>query len=395
MSTQWVWNNTTQVCFGENAVKEHMKTFVQPRTRVLCTFGGGSINANGCRADVQAALDELGCEVKWEGGICPNPQYDRLYEIIQSAKEYRPDLLISVGGGSICDATKFISLAVKLEEGQDPWNIVIKKQFPASSMPFGAVMTLPATGSEWNCGFVISRASEKLKLAVSSPLCYPKWSLLDPRYTMSLPVRQLRNGVYDALIHCIDRFITPQIVPMFDNFWMSVMKELIEIGPDVIKPDSPIELRERLIVAALFAINGIFSLEKELDRGVHIIGHMLTVKYGIDHAASLSIVIKPFLENQISKKVTEMAKTAEFVFGVREGTEEDKARIFIDRFVQFTKDLGMPMKVSDWEGAVIGENDVEELVKLVMNTTGGLSFGFRNSMITEDDTRSIFKQSVY
>ena len=209
-------------------------------------------------------------------------------------------------------------------------------------------MTLPATGSEWNCGFVISRASTKSKLSVDCTLCYPYFSLLDPRYTMTLPVRQLRNGVYDALIHCIDRYVTPQIVPMFDNFWMSVVKELIEIGPDVVKEGSSIELHERLIVAALFAINDIFSLEKENDRGIHIIGHMLTAKYGIDHAATLSIIVKPFLENQMHKKIYELARTAEFVYGKHDGTDEEKAQYFVDKFIQFTRDLGMPMKVSDW-----------------------------------------------
>lgn len=395
MTKRWVWNNTTQVCFGQNVVKEYMKTFVEPRTRVICTFGGGSIDKNGCRKDVEEALQELQCEVKWEGGICPNPQYDRLVEITAVIKEYKPDILISVGGGSVCDATKFLALAAKLDNDADSWDdIIIKHKFPSSAIPIGAVMTLPATGSEWNCGFVISRKSENMKLAAVTPLCYPRWSLLDPRYTMTLPVRQLKNGVYDSLIHCIDRYVTPQIVPMFDNFWMSVVKELIEIGPDVIKEGSSMELHERLIVAALFAINGIFSLEKENDRGIHIIGHMLTVKYGIDHAATLSIVVKPFLENQINKKMTEMAKTAEFVFGKTDGTEEEKARYFIERITQFTKDLGMPMKVSDWEGAVIGENDVDELVQMVMKTTGGKPFGYHNEMVTEEDTRSILLQSV-
>lgn len=395
MSVRWFWNNTTQLCFGQNVVKQHMRTFVKPHTRVLCTFGGGSIDANGCRRDVEEALSELECEVRWEGGICPNPEYDRLLEITNSIKEYQPDLLLSVGGGSICDATKFLALAGKTKEGEDPWNIVIKHEFPSTAFPIGDVMTLPATGSEWNCGFVISRKSEKIKLATVTPLCYPKFSLLDPRYTMTLPVRQLKNGVYDSLIHCIDRYITPQIVPMFDDFWMSVVKELITIGPDVIKPNSSMELHERLMMAALFAINGIFSLQKESDRGIHIIGHMLTVKYGIDHAATLSIVVKPFLENQLHKKMTEMAKTAEFVFGVTEGTEEEKARAFIEHICKFTKNLGMPMKVTDWEGAVVGENDVEELVQMVMNTTGGKPFGYHNEMVTEEDTRSIFKQSVF
>ena len=394
MSTKWLWCNTTRVCFGQNAVREHMKDFVAPKTRVLCTFGGGSIEKNGSKSDVQAALDELECEVKWAGGIQPNPEFDTVMEIVKIAKEYKPDLLMAVGGGSVADATKFIGLAAMLEDGKDPWNIIVKKEFPEKSLPVATVMTLPATGSEWNCGFVISRHSEKIKLAIMNPMCYPKFSLLDPRYTMTLPVRQLKNGVFDALVHCIDRYVTPQIVPMFDNMWMSVMKELLTIGRDVVKPNSSIELHERLIIAALFAINGIFSLEKELDRGVHVIGHMLTVKYGVDHAASLSMVIKPFLENQIPKKLEIMAKSGEFLFDAK-GTDEEKAHAFVDGIYQFAKDIGMPVKVHEWElGATIGENDLEELVQMVMHTTGGKPFGYQNSMLNEDDTRSILQQSL-
>lgn len=395
MTRKWLWDNTTQLCFGENAVKENLKTFVKPHTRVLCTFGGGSIDKNGSRQDVNESLKELECEVKWEGGILPNPQYDRLVEITAVIREYKPDLLIAVGGGSVSDATKFLAIAAKLDENADSWEeIMVKQHFPSTAITMGTVMTLPATGSEWNCGFVISRKSQNMKLSVDCTLCYPLFSLWDPRYTMTLPLRQLRNGVYDSLIHCIDRYVTPVIVPMFDNFWLSVVKELIEIGPEVIKEGSSIELHERLIEASLFAINGVFSLEKECDRGIHIIGHMLTAKYGIDHAATLSIIVKPFLENQMHKKLTILAKSAEFVYGKHDGTEEEKAQFFVDKIIQFTKDLGMPMKVSDWEGAEIGENDVEEIVQMVMKTTNGKSFGWNNSMVSEEDTRTILKQSV-
>ena len=179
---------------------------------------------------------------------------------------------------------------------------------------------------------------------------------------------------------------------MFDNFWLGVVKELLTIGPQLLQPDASVELHERLMVAALFAINGIFSLEKTLDRGIHIIGHMLTAKYEIDHAATLSIVCRPFLENQLPHKKEIMARSGEFLFGAT-GSDDEKARAFIDGIDKFTHDMQMPVKVSEWEGATIAQGDVEELVRMVMKTTHEKPFGY-GGLVTEDDTRAILTQCV-
>lgn len=375
-------------------MKEHMHKYVQPGSKVLCTFGFGSIDRNGARKDVEEALSALKCEVTWQGGICPNPEYDQLLEILEVIKEKKPDVLLAVGGGSVLDGTKFLATAFYLQPGEDPWKtIFLDKRLPDKALPIGAVMTLPATGSEWNGGFVVSRHATREKLAAFGLKTFPVFSLLDPRYTMTLPVRQLRNGVYDALIHCIDRYVTTREVPMFDDFYLSVCKELIAIGPDVIKEGSSIELRERLIVAALFAINGIFSLPKPNDRGIHIIGHMLTVKWGIDHAATLSIVTAPFLQNQIKHKKKIMAKSAEVIFGVTQGSDEEKAQAFVDGIKKFTIDLGMPFKASDWPGVKVEDGDVDDLVQLVMNSTDGQPFGV-DGCVTSEDTKWILEQSI-
>jgi alcohol dehydrogenase YqhD (iron-dependent ADH family) len=393
MTVKFLWQNTTQVYFGEGAVKEHLSKYISPGSKVICTFGGGSIDSNGARSDVQSVLDSLHCTTLWQGGICPNPEYDHLLTIVATVKSERPDLLLAVGGGSVCDATKFIAAAASLDPGNDPWDTIMKKKaFPSTVYPIGAVMTLPATGSEWNSVFVVSRRATREKLGCFDPTVFPKFSLLDPRYTMTLPLRQLRNGVFDALIHCIDRYVTPQLSPMFDDFYLSVVKELLEIGPQIVQPGASVALHERLIVAALFAINGFFSLTKPNDRGTHIIGHLLTAKYGIDHAATLSIVTKPFLENQLKHKTPIMARSAEFLFGAT-GTADEKARLFVEKIGQFAKDLGLPSKVSDWEGAVVSPGDVDDLVTMIFATTGGKPFG-AGGCVTEADTRAILEQVV-
>ena len=391
---KWFWCNTTQVGFGADAVKEHIPKFVQPGWKVLCTFGGGSIEKNGARSDVQAALDQLKCEVRWEGGIPPNPEYNRLIEIAAVARAWKPDLLLAVGGGSILDGTKFISCAAVLPEGEDAWEtVIVKHSFTGTPLRLAAVMTLPATGSEWNNGFVVSRRSIKAKLAGAYPGTYPFFSLLDPKYTMTLPPRQLRNGVYDAITHCIDLFLTPQRVPMMDHFWMAVMKELVDIGPEVVKEGSSLELHERLIMAASFALNQIFCLGKEGCAGIHMIGHQLTSKYGIDHGATLAIVTGPFLETQFEARKPLLAETAEYVFGVREGTEDEKARAFIDRMNQFIETIGQPRKVSDWEGVKVEAGDVEEVTKMVMESVGGKPFG-HHGCGTEEVCRKVLQQVI-
>ncbi|OHT00658.1 alcohol dehydrogenase, iron-containing family protein [Tritrichomonas foetus] len=392
---KFFWNNTTQIGFGENAVKDHLPKFVKPNSRILCTFGGGSIDKNGARKDVQEALDALKCEVRWEGGIPPNPEYDRLIEIVDIVKTWKPDLLLAVGGGSVLDGTKFIAVASMQPEGTDLWDTVCVKQNAKDvHWPLASVMTLPATGSEWNNGFVVSRRSQGWKVGCVGYTAYPEFSLLDPRYTMTLPVRQLRNGIFDAFCHCVDAFLTPLETPMFDDFWMSVCKELVTIGVPLLQPNSSLELHSRLIVAASFALNYILGLGQEQCWAIHQIGHMLTAKYDIDHGTSLAMCMPHFMETQFEQRKVKFAKMAEFVFGVKEGTVDEKARALIQKITQWRDDLGIPGIVSRWEGAKISPGDADELAKKAIQQSGhGQNLGFRGCC-TEDVAREVLKKVI-
>jgi alcohol dehydrogenase YqhD (iron-dependent ADH family) len=255
------------------------------------------------------------------------------------------------------------------------------------------VITLPATGSEWNAGFVISRRSISQKRGCSTPLAYPQFSLIDPVYTLTLPARQLRNGVYDALTHCLDLSFAPVSLPLLENCYNGLIRERVAIGRDLVKEGSSLELRERLIMAASFAVNGMLTLGKPGCFGIHRIGHQRTVKYGIDHGATLAICTRACLLSQFEARKAWYATAAEIVFGIWSGTVEEKARAFIDELQKFIVDLGLPVKVSDWPGAVVQPGDVEEIVRWVLETEGKPAVGDGGSF-TEEIVRGILTQVV-
>ncbi|OHS95227.1 alcohol dehydrogenase, iron-containing family protein [Tritrichomonas foetus] len=398
LQMKWLWQNRAQIGFGKDAVKEHLNKFVTPKSKVLCLFGGGSIDKNGARSDVNDALSKLKCEVRWEGGIPPNPEYDRLVEIVSVVKEFKPDVLLAVGGGSVIDGTKFIAVAATYEgENIDYWDeIIIKKSFQGTPLYFGAVLTIPATGTEWNHFFSVSRRSINWKAAATGYVnCYPQFSLIDPKYTMTLPVKQIRNGVFDAFTHCADFVLAPiDENKLFDNFMFSVMKELVEIGPEVVKPNSSLELHERLIVCASFALNTLFNLGRFGCFSIHHIADRLTAKYGIDHGATLSMVMPVFYEHTFEARKERFAAAAEFIFDVHEGTVEDKARLFLENVNKFIDSIGIAKKVSDWEGVTINENDVDEVTNMVMEQTNkGQPFGCGNCG-TPELVRSVLKKVI-
>ena len=210
---------------------------------------------------------------------------------------------------------------------------------------------------------------------------------------MTLPARQLRNGLYDAMTHCIDIVMTPYPVPMKDDFFYSVMRELVDIGVPLMQPNSSLELHARLIQAASFALNYILALGMPQCCAIHVIGHMLTARWEIDHGATLSIVTPVLLQKFIKEREYKLARAAESVFDVRTGSDAEKAQAFITYISQWIKDLGLPTKVSEWEGAKIEADDVERVTKMVMDSVGGKPYGV-DGCCTEQVTREILQKVI-
>ncbi|MFZ1365550.1 MAG: iron-containing alcohol dehydrogenase, partial [Brachymonas denitrificans] len=203
------YQNPTRILFGQGSIAKLAKA-VPASARVLLLYGGGSVLKNGTLDEVKAALATAGIgHVSEFSGIEPNPTFETLMRAVQQVKAEQIDFLLAVGGGSVIDGTKFVAAAAALPEGEDPWNILLTGgRVVKSALPFGSVLTLPATGSEMNNGGVITKAATHDKLPFSSRCTYPQFSVLDPTKTFTLPKRQVANGVVDAFVHITEQYLT-------------------------------------------------------------------------------------------------------------------------------------------------------------------------------------------
>lgn len=222
------FKNPTKILFGKGQI-EGLSKEVSKESNVLLLYGGGSIKKNGVYNQVMNALSEH--KVVEFGGIPPNPEYSVLMEALKVIKKEKIDFLLAAGGGSVIDGTKFLSAAA-FYEGDNPWDLLTKGEPVEKGMPFGTVLTLPATGSEMNSGFVINREETKEKLASGGPALFPQFSILDPVVVKTIPQKQLANGVADAYMHVMEQYMTYPIGALLqDRFAESILQTLIEVAP--------------------------------------------------------------------------------------------------------------------------------------------------------------------
>lgn len=309
----FIYANPVKIIFGKDTIKEIVNEIPQG-SKVLMTYGGGSIKNNGVYDQAVKALS--GYEWYEFSGIEPNPHYETCMKAVALIKEKGIDFILSVGGGSVLDATKFIAAAVCFEGG-DPWQILSKRSEVKKALPFGDIITLPATGSEMNAGAVITRAETQEKLAFGSPYTYPKFSVLDPTVTYSLPPRQVGNGVVDAFVHVMEQYLTysESNALLQDHMAEAIVKTLVVEGPKALVTPTDYDVRANLMWASTWALNGWISQGVPEDWATHMIGHEITAFYGLDHAQTLAIVlpgVMTVLKEQKGKKIIRLGKE---VFG--------------------------------------------------------------------------------
>ncbi|CAG2532606.1 NADH-dependent alcohol dehydrogenase [Maribacter sp. 6B07] len=371
------FKNPTKIIFGKDTIKK-IESEIPANAKVLMLYGGGSIKKNGIYDQVTKALSNF--DVIEFGGIPANPEYDTLMKALKVIKDENISYLLAVGGGSVIDGTKFLSAAA-VYEGDTPWDILTKNVRTQKGMPFGTVLTLPATGSEMNSGAVITRAETKEKLAMGGPGLFPEFSVLDPQVITSIPERQLVNGITDAFTHVLEQYMTyPIEASLQDRFAESIMQTLIEVAPKVIKDPTDYKPAADFMWSCTMALNGLIQKGVPGDWAVHMMGHELTALFGIDHARTLAIVAPSHYKYNFEAKKEKLAQYGERVWNITEGSVDDKAYAAIEKTEAFFQELGIDTKLSDYTKEY--EGTAEEIAKRF--TDRGWKLGERQALMPED-----------
>ncbi|MEM9390661.1 MAG: iron-containing alcohol dehydrogenase [Bacteroidota bacterium] len=339
------FKNPTKILFGKDQIQK-LSQEIPRDANVLLLYGGGSIKENGIYEQVKAALE--GYNLEEFGGIPANPEYDVLMEALKMVREKNITFMLAVGGGSVIDGVKFISAAARYK-GEDPWNILVNRLMPKKGLPFGTVLTLPATGSEMNSASVITRSSTKEKLAFSGPGVFPVFSVLDPSVVASIPERQIANGLADAFTHVLEQYMTyPVDALLQDRMAESVMQTLIEIAPGIMKDPSDYQAAANFMWSCTMALNGTIRVGVPTDWAIHMMGHELTALFGIDHARTLAIIAESHYTYNFESKKQKLAQYAERVWNITEGSTEEKAKAGIQKTTGFYQSLGIKTRLSDY-----------------------------------------------
>ncbi len=314
--------------------------------KVIILYGGGSIEKSGFLDKLKAELSDL--ELHFFKGIEANPEYTTLMKAVEYIREHKIGYMLAVGGGSVIDGAKFISGAVNY--AGDPWDVLT--QVPGctftSAVPFGCILTIPATGSESNSGAVISRSELKEKRTMGGPLFFPKFALLDPTFVATLPKRQIANGVIDAYTHTMEQYLTLKGENLLqERYAEGILSTLIEIGEKVLENPGDYELAATLMWCANQALNGVLRCGVTTDWATHMIGHELTALHGIDHAQTLAIIAPRLYEVKFESKKAKLAQYGKRVWKL-EGSDDQVARKAIAKTEEFFHKLSVKTRISEY-----------------------------------------------
>lgn len=378
--------NPTRIVFGKGRIADLSK-LVPSGAKVLVTYGGGSIKKNGTYDEVLEALKDY--TVLEFGGIEPNPTYETLMQAVEVVRKEGITFLLAVGGGSVIDGTKFIATAAHYEG--DPWEILTTFGSKIGQVvPLGAVLTLPAAGSEMNMMAVISRKETQDKLAFGHPDCFPKFAVMDPSKTFTLPQRQVANGVVDTFVHVVEQYLTyPAGGHVQDRFAEGILKTVIEFGPKALEAPEDYDIRATLMWAATVALNGIISVGVPQDWATHGLGHEITALYGLDHGQTLAVVLPSMLTVRRDSKRAKLLQYGERVWGITEGSEDERIDAAIEKTREFFEAMGTPTRFKDYG---VSAEAVDRLVAQ-LERHGATSIG-ENREVTLEVSRKVYSLSL-
>lgn len=374
--------NPTLIQFGQQQIAS-LSSLIPKEQKVLVVYGGGSIKSNGVYDQVAAALE--GFDWLEFAGVGANPTVEVLDKAVAICKQESIEFVLGVGGGSVIDGVKYIAAAAKYDgEG---WDILEGKHKVDSALALGAVLTLPATGSESNQGSVVSQAATQQKLAFLSPAVQPKFAIMDPDVMKSLPARQLANGLVDAWVHTCEQYLTsPAGALVQDGYAEALLKALKILGENFDKQDDA--WRANLMWSANQALNGLIGSGVAQDWATHMIGHELTALYGVDHARSLAIVQPSLLRNQIKAKAGKLEQMGKNVFGL--APSDDLAERTIDAIEAFYQSLDVATKLTEH-----GDDKQKAIDDVVtrLESHGMIALG-ENQAITPVQSREILDKAI-
>ncbi|MFN5147804.1 MAG: iron-containing alcohol dehydrogenase [Flavobacteriia bacterium] len=382
--------NPTRIIFGKDQLERLPQLLHEFSTskKILLAYGGGSIKSTGLFNKIMVHLKDF--EVTEFGGIEANPQFSTLMKGVELARQKGIDFILAVGGGSVIDGVKFMTGAFHYKG--DSWDVLDRKESCVfeNALPFGTILTLPATGSEANSGAVISRDEIKEKRTMGGPLFFPKFSFCDPTVVATLPKKQIANGIVDAFMHTLEQYLTyPTDNLLQERQAEAILTTLIEIGPEVLEYPNNYKAASNLMWCATHALNGNLRCGVPTDWATHMIGHELTAIYGIDHARTLAIIGPRLFENQLENKKEKLVQYGKRVWSLS-GSSEEIAKGAIERTESFFHSLGIHTHISDYSSDTA---HIAEVIRGRFEKRGWVAMGERQA-ITTDDVQSIVNNAI-
>jgi alcohol dehydrogenase YqhD (iron-dependent ADH family) len=370
--------NPVRLHFGRGVTDSLGNSVLKYGKRVLLVYGGGSIKRNGVYDHVMAQLKEAGAEVFEYSGIKPNPVIEDVDAAAAMGREKNVDIILAVGGGSVIDSAKIISITIPADHSG--WEFMKNRQKPQSAVPLIAVLTLAATGTEMNRFAVVQNNATKEKLGYGDPLTYPKESFLDPSYTISVPKDYTAYGVTDLIAHCLEAYFGEGEATLSDRFVYAIIKEAMEYGPALMNDLENYALREKIMYAATNALNNLTAYgRKSGDWGVHSIGHVLSVLYDVPHGASLSIVYPAWLKLHTSRIPRRIETLGLNLFGVSAAGQA------IHAMESFFTSIGSPVRLAEI-GIDTAKHGEEIFATMASNKAGG-----NHHKLNEADYRGLIR----
>ncbi|MBS4209295.1 iron-containing alcohol dehydrogenase [Bacillus sp. FJAT-50079] len=380
--------NPTKLIFGEGQGEQFKTEIPKYGKRVLLVYGGGSIKKNGLYDQVINNLKEINADIFELSGVEPNPRLSTVHKGVAICKQESIDFILAVGGGSVIDCTKAIAAGAKFDG--DPWDFVMKKEVATDALPFGTILTLAATGSEMNANSVITNWETKEKHGWSSPAVFPKFSILDPVNTFTVPKNQTIYGIVDIMSHVFEHYFhQTKNTPLQDRMCESVLLTVIETAPKLLADLENYEYRETILYCGTMALNGILNMGYRGDWATHNIEHAVSAVYDIPHGGGLAILFPNWMKYNLHVNPARFKKLAVNVFGVDPtGKSDEEAGLEgIEKLREFWNSIGAPSTLSDYD---IDDSKLEEMAdKAVVHGDFG-----NFTKLNREDVLAIYKSSL-